>query len=384
MEFTFTDEQRALRQMAREFALKEFPAYSKVCDDKEQYPHELMKKAAAQGLLGIMIPTQYGGAGLGMIESAICAEELNAVDPGLALCIFAADFGTEAIIRLGSEEQKQKWLAPIPQGLMMSGAAISEAGAGSDVAAASCTAAKDGDDYVLNGAKMWITNGDVADYFITLVATDPTNKKPHARFSLVVVEKERKGFKANKIHGKLGIRASDTAELQFTDCRVPRANLLGEEGKGFYYVMEFFNNTRIGVAAQGVGIAQGALNIATNYATQREAFGKPIAELQGIQFKLAEMATRAEAARLLTYKAAWLNDQGKPSPQASSMAKWFAGRAAVENADEAVQVLGGMGYVDEMPAEKFYRDAKICEIYEGTKEVHKLIIARSLLGRIKG
>jgi alkylation response protein AidB-like acyl-CoA dehydrogenase len=384
MEFTLTDEQRALKQMAREFALKEFPAYSKVCDDQEKYPHELMRKAAAQGLLGIMIPQEYGGAGLGMMESALCAEELNAVDPGLALCIFAADFGTEAIIRLGSEAQKQKWLTPIPKGEMMSGAAISEAGAGSDVAAASCVAEKKGDHYVVNGAKMWITNGDVADYFITLVATDPKNPKPHARFSLLVIEKDAPGFKANKIHGKLGIRASDTAELQFTDCKVPAANLLGEPGKGFYYVMEFFNNTRIGVAAQGVGIAQGALNVATQYAMQREAFGKPIAELQGIQFKLAEMATRAEAARLLTYKAAWLNDQGKPSPQASSTAKWFAGRAAVENADECVQILGGMGYVDEMPAEKFYRDAKICEIYEGTKEVHKLIIARSLLGRIKG
>ncbi|HEX2021078.1 MAG TPA: acyl-CoA dehydrogenase family protein [Candidatus Thermoplasmatota archaeon] len=384
MDFTLTDDQRALKQMAREFGLKEFPAYSKRCDEKEEYPHELMKKAAAQGLLGIMIPQQYGGAGLGMMESAITAEELNAIDPGLALCLFAADFGTEAIIRLGTEEQKQTWLSPIPRGEMMSGAAISEAGAGSDVVAATTTATKDGNDYVLNGAKMWITNGDVADYFITLVQTDPKNPKPHARFSLVVVPRTARGFKANKIHGKLGIRASDTAELQFTDCRVPRANLLGEEGKGFYYVMEFFNNTRIGVAAQGVGIAQGALNVATQYAQQREAFGAPLANLQAIQFKLAEMQTRAESARLLTYKAAWLNDQGKPSPQASSMAKWWAGRAAVENADECVQILGGMGYVDEMPAEKFYRDAKICEIYEGTKEIHKLIIARSLLGKIKG
>ena len=384
MDFTFTDEQKALRQMAREFALKEFPHYSKECDDLEKYPHDLMKKAAAQGLLGTGIPAAYGGAGLGMIEAAIMAEELNAVDAGLALCIFAADFGTEAIIRLGTEAQKQKWLAPIPRGEMISGAAISEAGAGSDVAGATCTAEKKGDHYLLNGAKMWITNGDVANYFITLVATDPKNPKPHARFSLLVVEANTPGFKANKIHGKLGIRASDTAELQFTDAKVPVGNLLGEEGKGFYYVMEFFNNTRIGVAAQGVGIAQGALTVATKYATEREAFGKPIAELQGIQFKLAEMATRAETARLLTYKAAWLNDQGKPNPQASSMAKWWAGRAAVENADECVQILGGMGYVDEMPAEKFYRDAKICEIYEGTKEVHKLIIARSLFGRIKG
>jgi alkylation response protein AidB-like acyl-CoA dehydrogenase len=383
MEFTLTDEQRALKQMAREFALKEFPAYSKESDDKEQFPTDLMKKAGAQGLLGVMLPAPYG-PGLGMLDNCIIAEELNAVDAGLALCIFAADFGTEAIIRLGTQEQKDRWLTGISTGDRVSGAAISEAGAGSDVAGASTTAEKKGDHYVLNGAKMWITNGERADYFITLVATDPKNPKPHARFSLVVVDRDTPGFKSNKIHGKLGVRASDTSELQFTDCKVPVANLLGEEGKGFYYVMEFFNNTRIGVAAQGVGIAQGALNIATQYAQQREAFGSPIANLQAIQFKLAEMATRAETARLLMYKAAWLNDQGKPNPQASSMAKWWAGRAACENADEAVQILGGMGYVDEMPAEKFYRDAKITEIYEGTKEVHKLIIARSLLGRIKG
>ncbi|MFA5863022.1 MAG: acyl-CoA dehydrogenase family protein [Candidatus Thermoplasmatota archaeon] len=384
MEFALTDEQRALKQMAREFALKEFPAFSKICDDQEKVPTELLEKAAAQGLLGVMIPSQYGGAGLGMLENAIIAEELNAIDAGLALCIFAADFGTEAIIRLGSEEQKQKWLPGIPKGETVSGAAISEAGAGSDVTAASATAQKQGDHYVVNGAKMWITNGERANYFITLVQTDPKNPKPHARFSLLVIDRNTPGFKSTKIHGKLGVRASDTSELQFNDCKVPVANLLGEEGKGFYYVMEFFNNTRIGVAAQGVGIAQGALNVATQYAMQREAFGAPIANLQAIQFKLAEMATRAESARLLMYKAAWLNDQGKPSAQASSMAKWWSGRCACENADECVQILGGMGYVDEMPAEKFYRDAKICEIYEGTKEVHKLIIARSLLGRIKG
>ncbi|HVL47648.1 MAG TPA: acyl-CoA dehydrogenase family protein [Candidatus Thermoplasmatota archaeon] len=384
MDFTFTDEQKALRQMARQFAEAEFPKYSKTCDRNEQYPKELMQKAAKQGLLGIMIPAEYGGAGVGMMESVIAAEELNAVDPGLALCLAAADFGTEAIIRLGTDAQKTRWLAPIPKGEMVSGAAISEAGAGSDVAGATCTAIKDGNDYVLNGAKMWITNGTVADYFITLVATDPTNKDRHKRFSLVIVPAGVPGFKANKIHGKLGIRASDTAELQFENLRVSRENLLGEEGKGFYYVMEFFNNTRIGVAAQGVGIAQGATAIATKYATEREAFGQPIAGFQMIQQKLAEMATRTEAARQLTYKAAWLNDQGKPNPSASSMAKWFAGETAVHCANEAVQILGGMGYVDEMPAEKLYRDAKICEIYEGTKEVHKLIIARSLLGRIKG
>jgi len=383
MDFLLTDEQKALKQMAREFAAKEFPKWSKQCDKEERFPVEVMAAAAKQGLLGVKIPQEHGGPGLGMMESALIDEELNAVDPGLALCIGAADFGTEAIIRLGTPEQKKKYLDPIPKGEMIAGAAISEAGAGSDVAAATCAAVKDGDDYVLNGAKMWITNGTVADYFITLVATDPENPKPHARFSLLLVPSDIAGFKANKIHGKLGIRASDTAELEFTDARVPQSSLLGEEGKGFYYVMEFFNNTRIGVAAQAVGIAEGALRIATEYAAQREAFGKPIASLQAIQFKLAEMATRVETARMLTYKAAWYNDQGKPNPKASSMAKWWAGETAVFCANEAVQILGGMGYVDEMPAEKFYRDAKITEIYEGTKEVHKLIIARTLFGRIK-
>jgi alkylation response protein AidB-like acyl-CoA dehydrogenase len=263
------------------------------------------------------------------------------------------------------------------------GAAISEAGAGSDVAAATCEAKLVGDHYVVSGAKMWITNGTVGDFFVTLVATDPQNPKRHERFSLLVIDAKSEGFKANKIHGKLGIRASDTAELQLDNVKVPKENLLGEHGKGFYYVMEFFNNTRIGVAAQAVGIAQGATNVATKYAVQREAFGAPIANLQAIQFKLAEMATRTEAARQLTYKAAWLNDQGKPNPMASSMAKWFAGETAVHCTNEAVQILGGMGYVNEMPTERFYRDAKITEIYEGTKEVHKLIIARAMLGRIK-
>jgi alkylation response protein AidB-like acyl-CoA dehydrogenase len=309
-------------------------------------------------------------------------EELARVDGGLAVAIASADFGSEAIVRVGTEEQKRRWLPRVTSGQAIMGAAISEAGAGSDVAAATCTAVLDGDHYVVNGAKMWITNGTVADFFVTLVQTDPKNPKRHASFSLLVIPANAPGFKANKIHGKLGIRASDTAELQLDNVRVPKENLLGEAGRGFYYVMEFFNNTRIMVAAQGVGIAQGAVDQATEYATQRVAFGKPIAELQAIQFKLAEMATRCEAARGLMYKAAWANDQGKPDPKLSSMAKWYAGETAVFCTNEAVQILGGMGYVNEMPTERFYRDAKITEIYEGTKEVHKLIIARAMLGRI--
>ncbi|HVL47645.1 MAG TPA: acyl-CoA dehydrogenase family protein [Candidatus Thermoplasmatota archaeon] len=384
MDFSLSEEQKALRKMAREFAEKEFPKYAKDCDLNEKFPHELHRKVAQQGLIGMQIPQAYGGAGLGMVESAIVMEEFARIDGGLGVGVWSADFGSEAVVRLGTEEQKKRWLAPVCSGEEIMGAAISEAGAGSDVAGATCEAKLAGDHYVVNGAKMWITNGTVGRYFVTLVATDPANPKRHERFSLLMIDAQSEGFKANKIHGKLGVRASDTAELQLDHVKVPKENLLGEAGKGFYYVMEFFNNTRIGVAAQAVGIAQGALEQATQYAMDRQAFGQPIASFQMIQQKLAEMATRVEASRQLTYKAAWLNDQGKPNPSASSMAKWFAGETAVHCANEAVQILGGMGYVNEMPAERFYRDAKICEIYEGTKEVHKLIIARSLLGRIKG
>ncbi len=383
IDFSLTEEQRAIQKAAREFAEKEFPKYSKDCDLHEKFPVDLHKQVAALGFIGMTLPNEYGGAGLGMIESSIVMEEFARVDGGLAVGVWSADFGSEAVARLGTPEQKQAWLAPITTGEAIMGAAISEAGAGSDVAGATCTAEKDGDDYVINGAKMWITNGTVGQLFVTLVATNPTAPKRHERFSLVMIPSTAEGFKANKIHGKLGIRASDTAELQLDNVRVPQSNLLGEEGKGFYYVMEFFNNTRIGVAAQAVGIAQGALEQATSYAAQRQAFGQPLAALQGVQFKLAEMATRVEAARQLTMKAAWYNDNGKPDPMASSMAKWFAGETAVHVCDESLQIHGGMGYTNEMPIERFYRDAKVTEIYEGAKEVHKLIIARQLLGQLR-
>jgi alkylation response protein AidB-like acyl-CoA dehydrogenase len=383
MDFSLTEEQRQIRKTAREFAEKEFPSVAREADIAERFPRELHQKLAKLGFLGVQIPSKYGGAGLGMVESALVMEEFARVDGGLAVAVWSADFGSEALIRVGSEEQKERWLRPVTSGEAIMGAAISEAGAGSDVAGATCEARLEGDHYVVNGAKMWITNGTVGNYFVTLVATDPKNSERHKRFSLLVIPADAPGFKANKIHGKLGVRASDTAELQFDNVKVPKENLLGEVGKGFYYVMEFFNNTRIGVAAQAVGIAQGATEIATKYATERAAFGRPISDLQGIQFKIAEMATRTEAARQLTYKAAWHNDQGKPNPMASSMAKWFAGENAVFCANECVQILGGMGYVNEMPAERFYRDAKITEIYEGTKEIHKVIIARAILGRIR-
>ncbi len=382
IDFSLTEEQRAIQKAAREFAEQEFPKYAKDSDLHEKFPKELHEKVAKLGFIGMTLPQEYGGAGLGMIESSIVMEEFARVDGGLAVAVWSADFGSEAVVRLGTPEQKEKYLRGLTTGAQIMGAAISEAGAGSDVAGSTCTAEKDGDDYIVNGAKMWITNGTIADYFVTLVATDPKNPKRHERFSLLMIPADAAGFKANKIHGKLGIRASDTAELQLDNVRVPKGNLIGDEGRGFYYVMEFFNNTRIGVAGQAVGIAQGALEQAATYASQRQAFGQPISAFQGIQFKLAEMATRVEAARQLTRKAAWHNDNGRPDPTTSSMAKWFAGETAVKCCDESLQIHGGMGYTNEMPIERFYRDAKVTEIYEGTKEVHKLIIARQLLASL--
>ncbi len=383
MDFQVTEEQRQIQKAARAFAEQEFPKYSRQCDDDEAYPAELVQQAAKQGFVGAVLPTEYGGAGVDLVTAMLVAEEFNRVDAGLAGAIGATDFGTEAIVQLGTDEQKDRWLPKIPTGEMISGAAISEPGAGSDVAGATTRAEKDGDEYVVNGTKMWITNGTVLDYMVTLVATDPDHENRHKRFSLLVIPGDAEGFTANKITGKLGIRASDTAEIELNDVRVPAENLLGEEGKGFSYIMRFFNHARIGVAAQGVGMAQGCLDMSRAYAQEREQFGRPIADFQAIQFKLAEMATRTEASRQLTLKAAWKHDVGQADPMASSMAKWYAGETAVYCADEAVQIHGGAGYVDEMPVERFYRDAKICEIYEGTKEIHKLIIARALLGQIR-
>jgi alkylation response protein AidB-like acyl-CoA dehydrogenase len=382
MDFELTREQQQIRKAARQFAEEHFPDHAREMDQQETYPHELVQRAAKQGFVGATLPQEYGGAGVDLLTSVLVAEELNAVDPGLAGAIGSVDFGTEAILQLGTEDQKQRFLEGVPEAETITGAAISEPEAGSDVAGATCRAEKDGDEWVVDGTKMWITNGTVLDYMVTLVLTDPDEEDRHDRHSLLVIPADTDGYEANKITGKLGIRASDTAEIKLDDARVPEENLLGERGEGFRYIMSFFNEARIGVAAQAVGIAQGCLEMARDYATQRRQFGQPIANFQAIQFKLAEMATKTEASRLMTYKAARNCDKGEPVPEMSSKAKWFAGETAVECADECVQIHGGSGYVKEMDAERFYRDAKITEVYEGTKEIHKLIIARSLLDQI--
>jgi len=381
MDFGLSDEQKQIREEVRRFAENEIEPVASEYDVNEEYPWEIMDEAAKMGLLGAHIPIEYGGAGYSNLESAIITEELFAVDPGIGLCITSAAFGADAIMEFGTDEQKERFLTPVAEGEAIMGAAISEPDTGSDVSSVSTQAEKDGDEWVINGNKMWITNGSVGDYYVVLCQTDPDADGRYNGFSQIVVESDRDGFEADKITGKLGIRASDTAELMLDDVRVPEENLIGTRGMGFLQQMQFFDETRTAVAAQGVGIAKGACEAALDYAEEREQFDRPISEFQAIQHKLAEMHTQTEAARNLTYKAAWNVDQGEDITKLASMAKEFASRVAVDVANEAVQIHGGAGYVNDFPVERFYRDAKITQIYEGTTEIQKNIIARELLGK---
>ena len=381
MDFDLSKEQKDIKKAARRFAEGEFPDIAQECDRQEKYPQDLVTKAAELGFVGINIPNEYGGGGCGYLEKCIITEEFWRVDPGLGSVLTAATFGADMVDLYGSREQKQKYLTPLTTGQAVMGSAITEPDAGSDVAAIKTRATKDGDDYVINGNKIFITNGTVASYFAVICLTDPENPSRHRRHSVILVERDREGFKAVKIQYKLGIRASDTAELFFADVRVPLENLIGEEGKGFYQFMEFFNRTRIHIGAEGVGIAQGAMEKAMDHAKNRSQFGTALSSFQSIQFKIAEMATRIQAARNLVYEAAFRADKEKPDQKLTAMAKWFAGETAVRVAEEAVQIHGGYGFVGEYDIERYYRDAKIIEIYEGTKEIEKIIISRALLSK---
>ncbi|MDS0222877.1 acyl-CoA dehydrogenase family protein [Haloarcula sp. S1AR25-5A] len=382
MDFGLTDEQRQIRDEVARFAENEIKPVATEYDTEEKFPREIVESAAEMGLTGANIPLEYGGAGYDTLTNAIIAEELFAADPGIGLSIQSAAFGADAIIGFGSEAQKEEYLEPVATGDAIMGAAISEPDTGSDVSSVSTQARKDGDEWVVNGNKMWITNGSVGDYFVVLCETDPDAEGRYNGFSQILIESDRDGFEAEKITGKLGIRASDTAELILDDVRVPEENLVGTRGAGFLQIMQFFDETRTGVAAQGVGIARGAAERALAYAQDREQFGQSISEFQAIQHKLAEMFTEIEAARQLTYKSAWSVDNADDQlTQLASMAKEKASRVAVETADEAVQIHGGAGYVNDFDVERFYRDAKITQIYEGTTEIQKNIIARELLGK---
>ncbi len=378
MEFDLTEEQRMIQETAYKFAVNEMAPRAQEHDREEKFGHEVWQKACEAGLVGAVIPEEYGGPGFGFLEQALIMEQLCRVDLGLCLCVTTA-FGSEHILFFGTEEQKKKYLPLLVRGEAIAAGAFTEADAGTDAAGIRTRAVKDGSDYVINGTKMFITNGTICNFMCVFCVTDPNAEKRHQRQSIILVESDTPGLKVNKIKGKMGIRASDTAEVSFEDVRVPQSNLIGKEGHGFYELMEFFDATRTMVAGQAVGTAQGALDLALKYVQERHTFGRPLASNQAIQFQLAEMATRIELARQLTYKAAWLVDQKRPDPKLNAMAKYYSGETAVWVCDKALQMHGGYGYIDEYDIQRLYRHAKVLEIYEGAKEAEKMTIARRLL-----
>ena len=378
MDFELSEEQRLIQDMAYKFAVQEIAPKAKDHDRAEKYPKEIVQKAAELGMVGPTIPEEYGGAGYGFLEQALIIEQMARVDLGITQAIESAAFGSQNIVFFGTEEQKQKYLPPLASGQAVAAGAYTEPDAGTDVAAVRTKAVRDGDDWVITGNKMFITNGTICDYLAVLCLTDPAAASPYQRHSMIIVEAGLPGLEAKPIKGKMGLRASDTAEVALDGVRVPAGNLIGSQGQGFKQLMRFFDATRTIVAAQGVGLAQGALDLAIAYAKERVTFGRPLISNQALQFKLAEMATKIELARLATYRAAWLVDQGRPDPTYNSMAKYWAGKTAVWVCDQALQVHGGYGYIDEYDIQRFYRDAKILEIYEGTKEAEKMVIAKRL------
>ena len=376
-----TSEQKDIKKAAREFAEGEFSEVARALDEKEEFDDRLWKKAAELGFLGVAIKEEYGGAGFGILEQCLIMEEFARVDGGIAQTLNATYFGSQLIDLIGIKEQKVKYLPPLCEGETRMGVAVTEPDAGSDVASITTTAVKDGDEYVITGNKIFISNATVADFLIVLCVTNPDATKRHERLSTIIVETDRPGYEATKLKGKLSIRCSDTGEIAFKEVRVPQKNLLGEEGKGFYNIMEFFNRSRVQTAAFGVGTAQGALDKSIAHARQRRQFGQPLASFQIIQAKIAEMATLTEAARSLLYRAASKIDADEVDPALVSMAKWYCGEVAVKVADEAIQIHGGYGILQEYDVEHYWRDAKVIEIFEGTKEIEKILIARRIVGR---
>jgi len=383
VDFGFTEEQQQLRRSVRDFAEGEIAPHVMEWDEASHFPMEIVPKLAEMGLLGVIFPEEYGGAGLGYIEYAIAIEELSRVDGSVGLIVAAHNsLCSNHIFKFGNEAQKKKYLAPLAQGKKIGAWSLTEPEAGSDAGGTRTTAVRDGKHWVLNGAKTFTTNGHYAHVCVAMAVTDKS-KNSHG-ISAFILEKGTAGFKPGKKENKLGMRASDTSEVIFSDCRVPEENMLGAEGEGFIGSLKILDGGRISIAALALGMAQGALEAATKYAKQRKQFGQPISEFQAIQFKLADMATQVEAARLLVYQAAWLADSGNARfTRESSMAKLFASEVAVRVANECVQIHGGYGFIKDYPAEKYYRDVKLCTIGEGTSEIQRLVIARQLLGKTK-
>jgi len=381
MSFVLTKEQIDIKNAAREFAEGEFRDIARELDAKETFDDRLWNKAAELGFLAVFIDQKYGGLGMGYLDQCLIIEEFARVDLGITHAIESTFFGTQLIDLFGSEEQKAKYLPPVCSGKMRMGVAVTEPDAGSDVTSISTKAVKENGEYVISGTKIFITNCSVADFLVVLCLTNPDNPKRHERFSTIIVETNRPGYESQPYHGKLSLRISNTGEVVFKEVRVPEENLLGQEGRGFYNVMEFFNHTRVQVAALGVGTAQGALDKAISHVRQRHQFGKPLASFQLVQGKIAEMVTMTEAARSICYRAASRLDARAPDPGLSSMAKWYCAEVAVKVADEAIQLHGGYGILEEYGVAHYWRNAKVLEIFEGSKEVEKIIIARKLLSK---
>jgi len=378
MDFTLPDHVEALRQEVRKFAEKEIRPHVMEWDEAKTFPLEVMKQLGEMGMMGIIFPEEYGGAGMGYLEYAVVVEELSRVDGSVGISIAAHNsLCANHIFAMGSEAQKQKYLVPLASGKVIGAWGLTEPGAGSDAGAQLTTAKKEGGHYVLNGTKNFITHATVGDIAVVMARTSPG--KGTDGISAFILEKGMNGFRAGKRENKLGLRASDTSELIMEDVKVPVENLLGDEGVGFRQAMKTLDGGRISIGALGLGMAQGAFEEAAKYAKQRRTFGKPIAEHQAIAFKLADMQVQVEAARLLIYKAANLKDQGKPYGKAASMAKLYSSEIACKVADEAVQILGGYGYIKDYPVEKYYRDVKLCTIGEGTSEIQRTVISRYLL-----
>jgi alkylation response protein AidB-like acyl-CoA dehydrogenase len=380
MDFALNKEQKDIVKAAREFAEGEFPDVAVEFDRNETFDLALWKKACELGFVGVFIPEEYGGLGYGFFEHCLITEEFWTVDPGIGQAILSTTFGSELLGLFGSEAQKREILPSLVSGESILATAITEPDAGSDVTSATTTAVQEDGMWVINGSKMFITNGNIAKHVLVYCLTNPDNPSRHGRHSFILVPTDSSGYDSTKLRGKLGTRASDTAEISLANVRVPLENLVGEEGNGFRQLMAFFNRTRLHICAQAVGLGRACLDECIQHTKERRQFNAPLASFQVTQFKLAEMATWIRAARNLYYEAAWSADRGKIDHALIAMAKWFSAHMAVRCADEAVQMHGGYGYFDECRVQRLYRDVKILEIYEGTKEMEKTIVARSILG----
>jgi butyryl-CoA dehydrogenase len=382
VDYLLTEEQVMIRQLCNQIAQEKIKPIAAELDETEEFPHATMKILSQSDLFGLYIPQEYGGMGAGVLELCIATEELSAACGGIAVCFAASALGTFPILLFGTDEQKKKYLPALAKGEYLAAFGITEPNAGSDASAIETTAKKSGDHYILNGLKHFITNGGDAQVYVVIAMTDKTKGARGA--SAFIVEKGTPGFTFGKKEKKMGIRASSTCELIFTDCKIPKENLLAKEGMGFIVTMRTFDMSRPGVAAQALGIAQGALNEAVSYAVTRQQFGKPISSFQGIQFMLADMATQVEAARALVYATARMIDKGDTNcAKESAMAKLFASDVAMSVSTDAVQILGGYGYMRDYPVEKYMRDAKITQIYEGTNQIQRGIIALQLIKQAK-